>query len=111
MKRLIILLLCGLLYAAPTWAQEHVTLTTPVTQTVDSYRVGAICFDRDAARIDVRLTDPDTGKQVFFKYEDALPLIRQVNKANNSTISMEKRIMNKLIADGKIDGSVSGVPD
>jgi len=38
-------------------------------------------------------------------------LLIALNKANLSTKSLHKRVMEKLIADGLIDGTISGTPD
>ena len=42
---------------------------------------------------------------------DATTLMIALNKANLSTKSLHKRIMEKAVADGKLNGTISGVPD
>ena len=42
---------------------------------------------------------------------DATTLMIALNKANLSTKSLHKRIMEKAVADGKLSGTISGVPD
>lgn len=42
---------------------------------------------------------------------DATTLMVALNKANLSTKSLHKRIMEKAVADGKLSGTISGVPD
>lgn len=41
----------------------------------------------------------------------AIALMTALNKANLSTISLQKRIMQQLITDGFMAGTVSGTPD
>lgn len=93
---------------------EQVDLTTPIDRgTISNYQVGALLLDRQASRIDIRLFDPGTGETANFSYEGqiALDLMIALNKLDLSTTSLHKRIMNRLIADGKIDGTVSGTPE
>ena len=42
---------------------------------------------------------------------DATTLMKALNKANLSTKSLHKRIMEKAVADGKLSGTISGTPD
>ncbi len=41
----------------------------------------------------------------------ATTLMVALNKANLSTKSLHKRIMEKAVADGKLSGTISGAPD
>lgn len=115
---------CCLLFGAPLQAaaQEQLDLSSPVVrEDISSYRVGAICYDWQGARIDIRLFDPVTGETATqnpvtgepFSYrgQTALDLMIAVNKLNFSTASMHKRIIDRLVADGKISGTVSGTPE
>lgn len=91
---------------------EQVDLTVPITPpTSSSYTVVSILFDKRGSHIEARLVD-NTGKDAVFTYDGivATNLMIALNKANMATISLEKRIFNQLIADGKLSGTVSGVP-
>lgn len=65
-----------------------------------------------APLIKIRLSD-DAGRTVEHSYEGgvALTLLQQLNVADNSTTSLHKRIMQRLISDGVITGTISGTPD
>jgi len=41
----------------------------------------------------------------------ALNLMTALNKANLSTTSLEKRILNQLVTDGLLSGAITGTPD
>ncbi len=77
-----------------------------------SYRVVFISMDWENALIIVRLRgDNKERKEFTYGGVEATNLMISLNKANLSTLSLQKRILNKLIADGKISGTVTGTPD
>ena len=55
----------------------------------------------------------DNGEYTSVGYTgtDATSLMISLNKANLSTKSLHKRIMEKVVADGKMSGTISGAPD
>jgi hypothetical protein len=55
----------------------------------------------------------DNNEYTSIGYEgtEATNLMVALNKANLSTKSLHRRIMEKAIADGKLSGTISGVPD
>ena len=78
------------------------------------YSVRELRLDRDqGASIAVRLRNLTTGEQFAHRYEGAtaLTLINQLNKADLSVQSLERRILLRLVADGLLTGTVSGTPD
>ena len=94
---------------------ESLTLTNPeVVPEVSNtfYRVGYLLLDWDQARIVVHLRGQNLERKEF-RYEgsEATTLMTILNTANLSTTSLHKRVLNKLIADGKIAGTVTGTPD
>lgn len=93
---------------------EQVTLTSPITfPSITFYKVAELRLQRqDPPHIYIRLVGTN-GEHFDHSYEGsaALNLIIALNKANLSTISLEKRIFNQLIGDGVLSGTVSGNPD
>lgn len=94
---------------------EQLTLTTPEvvpSKTTTYYRVVRVLFDWREARIAV-VVEGERGELKTFDYEaaEALTLMRALNTANLSTLSLQKRILNRLVADGKMSGTVTGTPD
>ena len=55
----------------------------------------------------------DNGEYTSIGYNgtEASNLMISLNKANLSTKSLHKRIMEKAVADGKLSGTISGAPD
>lgn len=103
---------------------EVVTLTAPVQADPGAtvFRIAAIVFDWENARIKIQLKEFAPGAGTFVpggkllptSYEGAVAttLMRQLNTINLATQSLHQRIMARLIADGKIPaGTASGAPD
>lgn len=90
---------------------EELTLTTPAT--ITGYRVKQVLFDWENAMIKVHVADA-AGVKVTAIYQGtiATTLMNQLNTVNLSTNSLHKRIMDRLVADGKLPaGTVTGTPD
>ena len=88
------------------------TLTTPLAQPaqVQGYSVSSLLLKYEpTAQIVVTLKGED-GKYVDAVYEGATAsaLILALNKANLTTRSLNQRIFDRLIADGKLVGTVAG---
>ena len=101
---------------------EQIDLTTPYNPgtEVDNFRVTALLLDWKGGKIVISLEGYDsgwTGTTRTFVYADtdgdpvATNLMIALNKADLSTNSLHKRIINQLISDGYLDGSISGTPD
>ena len=100
-------------YTAPEYA-------APPANSVEL--VGIQLFRRPQFSAHFRLID-DTGRTWEISYMDsedaegnptteARDIVRGLNKANMSTKSMEKRVLEKLIADGYLSaGTITGSPD
>jgi len=92
---------------------EQIDLTTPITQpSTTNYRLNKLhqgWFDK---YIHIELVS-DTGDTIQHSYEGdvARNLMIALNKADLSTNSLQRRVLNKLISDGVITGTISGVPD
>src|SRR6185436_20079253 len=97
---------------------EQLDLTSPqayavrVESTVEttSYRVASLLLDWDKALIVVTLVD-SRGVIIIANYKGApaTSLMIGLNKANLSSNSLHKRVLNQLATDGKLPaGTVSG---
>ena len=93
---------------------EKITLATAETvpATAD-YQVDLLTLDWAGARIRIELRCLTTGKRRAFDYTGptATAMMVALNKANLSTNSLHKRVLNQLITDNKLEGSVAGSPD
>mgnify|MGYP001613529204 FL=1 len=92
---------------------ELITLTTPaVAPVLTDYRVVSLALDWEEERIVIKLLAPD-GQRIGHNYVGvtALTLMRALNKVDLSVKSLQRRILERLVADGVIAGVISGVPD
>jgi hypothetical protein len=115
---------------------EELILTDPVVPPTPApttrYRVSAFTMDLEVivpstelpppppapqpvpepGMVSIKLKD-DTGKYSTYQYKgkQAVQMIQTLNTANLSTKSLQKRILEKLSADGFLPGTVSGTPD
>lgn len=123
MKRLLPILL--VLLALPVIAQEKIVLNVPVyvSPGATEFRVADLYLRRahperqaEIVAIYREVTGNDFvlgGKTLQCQYNgpDAEVLLIALNKANLSTISLEKRILQRCQADGKLGaGTISGTP-
>ncbi len=55
----------------------------------------------------------DNGEYISVGYEEAeaTSLMQSLNKADLSVKSLHRRIMEKVVTDGKLTGTISGTPD
>lgn len=93
---------------------EQIDLATPITEPATAfYRVMSFTCDWENARVNIYLKDTVSGKREHFEYVGpvATALMVLMNKKNFTTVSMQKTILNKLITDGYLVGTVSGSPD
>jgi hypothetical protein len=114
---------------------EELILTTPITPPAPTpttkYRVSAFTMDLETAVpptgsaippdvppppdpgfVNIKLKD-DAGNYSVYQYtgKKAVQMIQQLNTANLTQKSMQKRILEKLSADGLLPGTVQGTPD
>jgi len=112
--RKLILVLIILLFSSTSMATEQIDLTIPITKLpINSYKIDSIVLNWTGATITITLFDPVTGEKPIFSYYGtvATTLMTVLNKTNLSAKSLQRRIFERLIADGKISGIVSGIPD
>ena len=92
---------------------EKLTLAAPVVQTsLSEVEVVFLLLNKFEKKIEIRLQG-NTKELLYFYYEGpvALNLMIALNKANLSLKSLERRIIEKLMADGKLAGAIVGAPD
>jgi hypothetical protein len=116
MKRIV--LITALLALTVVWgthAQELVTLTTPIAKaSIPSYAVDTILLDVRRSAIVVSLSAP-TGDVLVKTYDGGTTptgatLLHNLNTGNFSVNSLMKAVYNRLLTDGVITGTISGVP-
>lgn len=123
MKRISLLLL--LLLSVPVIAQEKIVLSTPVfvSAGITEFRVWSLSLLRShpdrQAEITAVYREIDGsgfvagGKSLECRYfgSEAEVLIIALNKANLSTISLEKRLIQRCQTDNKLGaGTIAGTP-
>jgi hypothetical protein len=117
MKRSLLALAVVLVFVMGAYAQELVTLTTPIVPpSTATYHVAQMVLDVDGSSITVILKGANqTDAPIAKIYNSATvptgsSLLHTINTANFSTNSLIKAVYNRLIADGIIVGTVSGLP-
>jgi len=55
----------------------------------------------------------DNGEYTSIEYEGSMAttLMKALNKADLSVKSLQRRIMERAVSDGKLNGTISGTPD
>jgi hypothetical protein len=102
---------------------EDLVLATPevIPQiTTSTYRLVGLSLDWERATIVIRLRGAN-GETKTFTYggndaplaekQKALNLMIALNKADLSVKSLQRRVLERLVADGLLAGAVSGTPD
>ncbi len=93
---------------------EQLDLTTPVASTggTSFWTVDSLHLFKNKEIISIVL-EGENGERLTLGYtgQVATDLMIFLNKANLSVKSLHKRLLEKLVADGKLDGTVSGVPE
>ena len=114
MKKIILSICLILMFAFSVYAVEQVDLTTPITKpAITNYKIDSLVLNWSGGIITITLFNPVSGEKPVFSYYGvtATALMNILNKTDLSVKSLQKRIFEKLIADGKIIGMVSGTPD
>lgn len=114
MKHLLSLILLAVL-AAPTLAQEKLTLATPVSKTTTEWVIAYFTVDVETMSIAVVVKD-NVGERKEVRYPNAATtqaqtntLINGLNTADLSVKSLRRRILERLQADGYLGaGALSG---
>lgn len=109
-----ILMALALLTPVVLPAQEAVTLTAPIVKTANGCALDTLILDVARSRIVVTLTcaggDPITKQYDSFTTPTGASLLTSLNRGNFTVNSLTKAVYTRLITDGVIIGTVSGVP-
>ncbi len=110
-KMVVVISLVAILFSSFSFAREQIDLTTPVV--ISSYKIVELHLNLRDETIRIVLFNEVSNKDLIVAYEGAvaMTLMNQLNKANFSTNSLQKVILNRLITDGKLTGTISGTPD
>lgn len=109
------LLLLG--YSTPHkdfWMAEKIDLTTPFKpdpREAADLSVAKLVLDFAGQGIHITLSKNGVKKEVSYNGAEATTLMIALNKANLSTKSLQRRILERIIADNQLSGVVSGSPD
>ena len=112
MKKLVLISLIALLVGVGIAnAGEQLDLSVPIS--ISSYRVIGLNLDWKGSTITIFLESVTTGQQTVYLYQkdEAQNLMITLNKMDLSVKSLQRRILEKLVADGHLTGTVSGSPD
>ena len=92
---------------------EQLDLTTPLTYpSTTNWKVVKLALDWYGQFIEIGLLGSNGERKAHsYSGSTALTLMNQLNTLNLSTISLQKRVLNRLVSDGVIAGTVSGLPD
>ena len=94
---------------------EQLTLTTPITHApVHAFSIVQVILQWEApARISVELVGDDGVERRIYSWtgESAAQLLIAFNTVNLSTKSLQRRVFERLVADGYLGGAVGGAPD
>lgn len=96
---------------------EALDLTTPIALgTITTYKVTFFSFDKKNQKLSVRIEtttgSPSAARDFVYTDTDAMTRMAQLNKANGTIKTLERRILETLAAEHpELAGSISGAPD
>ncbi len=115
MKFLSTVFLALFLFAFPALAEERIDLTVPDQAQAGTmtYSFARLTLDWEHGRVVVVLVGANGERKevVFGDADGARALMRSFNKADFSSKSLHRRLMEKLIAEGHLVGAIAGAPD
>jgi hypothetical protein len=88
---------------------EQITTTIPAS--LVSLRVVKVHLNMDSESIFIELNGGGVSRNFSYRGEEAVTMMTALNKANLSIKSLQRRIIERLISDGKLDGIIDGTPD
>lgn len=92
---------------------EQLVLTQPETKpSVTEYQIHILSLDRTLGRVTITVKS-NTGSIKTFMYSDnqGANMIKAINKGNFTVNSLHKQMLEKLVADGHLSGTVTGQPE
>ena len=111
-KAILAIAFAALLFVGPVLAGEQVDLDDPdqAKSGTSTYTISEFNMNWTQKRVVIVLLGSN-GEQKTVVYDDAGDMIRALNKANLSVKSLHRRVMERLLADGHLTGTISGTPD
>ena len=88
---------------------EQLDITPVQPPALTTYTIDSLHLNWGQSAIDITLKD-NLGATLTFSYGNAAALMLALNTANLSIKSLYRRVLERLIADGKIAGTISGTP-
>lgn len=91
---------------------EQIDVTVPVGAVpgTPSFRVSSLMVNYDTGTMLVDVVGVPDGRHLSFQYDNMQATIAALNTANLTVKSLARRILEKLVADGKLPGTISGAP-
>lgn len=86
-------------------------ITTTIPATVTSLRVSKLHLNVDSDSIYIELKGSGQSHSFSYVGQEAATMMQALNKANLTIKSLHRRVMEKLLADGKLTGLIEGLPD
>ena len=113
--RLLPIFIAAFLFSGAAIAAEQIDLTAPdqAQPGTTTYVVGELHLNWTQGLVSITLVGSNGEiKQVRYGQNDGgRALMIAMNRMDFSSVSLQRRIMNKLISDGHLVGAVSGTPD
>jgi len=112
MKRVLFFIL--FLSAGSVYAVEEVILTAPVVldpTTLNDVQIKSLYIDRMDKIVAVTVIDGSNTKTFTYTGDAGLNLIKLINTRDFRTNSLQKQMLQKLISDGYLQGTVTGTAE
>jgi hypothetical protein len=95
---------------------EQIDLTAPLDpdpRLISSLQVSRLDLNWEGEELNIILYDSATGWRGNYPYtgQEAVDMMTALNKVNLSNRSLKQRIFDRLIADGRLAGTVGGTVD
>lgn len=93
---------------------ERLDLTAlyhPDPRTAADLSVSKIILDWDGQGLIIVVGKGDVRREFAYNGAQAVTLMTAINKANLTVKSLQRRILEQLVSDGKLVGTISGAPD
>lgn len=97
------------------FAVEQASLSSPMVvvnpSSTSTITVQSLYLNWKDRVVEVTVGDGTVSKTFIYRGDTALSMMNQLNKANLTSNSLHKRVINQLISDGYLVGTISGNPD
>lgn len=93
---------------------EELSLTTPYVvdpRSTSTFRVEAIELRWKDQLVIFTVGDGTLSRRFSYEGQTAKNMMTTLNKANLTNNSLHKRVLNQLISDGHLSGTIGGSPD